>query len=296
MMKTAAPALSRLESLCGDLLELSKARLSFLVLVTTFVGFMVGWQGPMDYVLLSATLIGTALCAAGAAALNQWWERDLDSLMKRTRNRPLPGRRMHPQDALLFGLLFSVAGLLVLALFTNYRAAFLAFATIAIYVLVYTPMKRMSSLNTLVGAIPGALPPLIGWIAARGVYDLEGSLLFAILWFWQMPHFLAIAWMYREDYANAGCVMLSGNDEGGEMTSRQAFLYALCLLMVSLLPAILFFNTAVYFFGALVLGAAFAGCALHFMLRRDRPSARLLFLASIAYLPLLLGLLLVTKR
>lgn len=295
-MKTAAPSVSRFESLWSDVLELSKARLSLLVLLTTLVGFLVGWTGPMDYLLLGATLLGTALCASGAAALNQWWERDIDALMERTRERPLPARRWHPSDVLLFGLLMSGAGLAVLLLFTNIRAAFLAFATIAIYVLVYTPMKRMSTLNTLVGAIPGALPPLIGWVAARGVYQLEGSLLFALLWFWQMPHFLAIAWMYRADYARAGCVMLSNRDPEGYMTGRQAFLYSLCLLTISLLPALLAFNTALYFFGALLLGAAFVVTAWRFMRRRDEGAARLLFFASIVYLPLLLLLLVVTQR
>ena len=196
-MKTATFSIARWDALVSDLAELVKARLSFLVLLTTLVGFLMCWQGPMNYLVLSATLVGTALCAGVAAALNQWWERELDARMKRTQQRPLPATRMHPSDALLFGLLFSVSGLAVLFLFTNIRAAFLALITIAIYLLVYTPMKRISSLNTLVGAIPGALPPLIGWVAAVGHYTLEGGLLFAILWFWQMPHFLAIAWMYR---------------------------------------------------------------------------------------------------
>lgn len=295
-MKSAALTTPRPETFAGDLLELSKARLSLLVLVTTLVGFLMGWRGPMDYLLLSATLLGTALCAAGAGALNQWWERDFDGQMKRTSDRPLPARRMHATDALLFGLFFSVTGLAILLLFTNFRAAFLAFATIAIYILVYTPMKRISSLNTLVGAIPGALPPLIGWVAARGSYHLEGGLLFALLWFWQMPHFLAIAWMYREDYANAGFVMLSGHDPEGLMTGRQAFLYSLCLLMVSLVPALMFFNTAWYFLGALILGTGFCAMALRFLLRRDRAAARGLFFASIIYLPLVLGLLVATRR
>ena len=295
-MKSAALTTPRPDTLCGDLLELTKARLSLLVLVTTLVGFLLGWRGPMDYLLLSATLLGTALCAAGAGALNQWWERDFDGRMKRTSDRPLPARRMHATDALLFGLFFSLTGLAILLLFTTVRAAFLAFATIAIYILVYTPMKRISSLNTLVGAIPGALPPLIGWVAARGSYHLEGGLLFALLWFWQMPHFLAIAWMYREDYANAGFVMLSGHDPEGLMTGRQAFLYSLCLLMVSLVPALMFFNTAWYFLGALILGSGFGAMALRFLMRRDRAAARGLFFASIIYLPLVLGLLVATRR
>lgn len=295
-MKTAALSSTRSESLFSDLSELVKARLSMLVLMTTLVGFLLGWQGPMNYHLLAATLIGTALCACGAAALNQWWERDYDALMKRTSQRPLPSRRMHPGDALMFGLFFSVSGLTVLGLMTDIRAAILAFITIAIYVLVYTPMKRVSSLNTLVGAIPGALPPLIGWVAARGQYSMEGGLLFAIMWFWQMPHFLAISWMYRDDYAGAGFVMLSGDDPGGYATGRQAFLYSLCLLMASLMPALMGFNAVWYFFGALVLGLGFCACAAKFLWRRDRPSARKLFFASILYLPLVLGLLVFSRR
>ncbi len=286
----------RMGLLISDLVELTKARLSFLVLITTLVGFLLAWRGPMNYLLLTATLLGTALCAAGAAALNQWWERDLDAKMKRTRDRPLPGQRIHPSDALLFGLLFAFLGLAILGIFTNARSTFLAFATIAIYVLVYTPLKRITSLNTLVGAIPGALPPLIGWVAARGTYNLEGCLLFAILWFWQMPHFLAIAWMYREDYANAGCVMLPGDDPTGAMTARQALLYALCLVLVSLLPALMGFNNVWGFFGALGLGCLFLATAISFLKSRERPVARSLFLASIAYLPLLLGLLVATRR
>ena len=286
----------RFESLISDLAELCKARLSFLVLLTTFVGFLLGWRGPMDYVLLAATVVGTALCAAGASALNQWWERDFDLLMKRTRTRPLPARRVHPTDALIAGIVFSVTGLAVLLLFTNPRAAFLAFATIAIYIFVYTPLKRITSLNTLVGAIPGALPPLIGWVAARGGYQLEGCLLFATLWFWQMPHFLAISWMYRKDYAQAGYVMLSRNDEQGYVSGRQALLYSICLLFVTLFPALLGFNNAWYFFGALAVGLGFCFTALAFFIKRDMTTARLLFFASIIYLPLILGLLLCTHR
>lgn len=294
-MKSAA-AISQESSVIADVMTLVKARLSLLVLITTLVGFLLGWRGPLDWPLLAATLAGTALCAGGAAALNQWWERDLDARMRRTRLRPLPARRMQPLDALLFGLFFSVAGVAILGVFTNIRAAFLAFATVAIYMLVYTPMKRWSSLNTLVGAVPGALPPLIGWIAARGRYDLEGCLLFAVLWFWQMPHFLAIAWMYREDYTNAGCIMITGSDPHGRITSRQALLYSLCLTVITLLPALIGFNSPLYFCAALALGTAFCGFAMNFALRRDRAAARRLFFYSVVYLPLLLGALVATAR
>lgn len=296
MKSAAALPEERKNALLDDVLELVKARLSFLVLITTLVGFLLGWRGPFDWVLLTATLLGTALCAGGAAALNQWWERDIDSRMKRTRGRPLPAGRMQPQDAFLFGIFFSLSGIAILALFTNHRAAFLAFATIAIYIFVYTPMKRISSLNTLVGAIPGALPPLIGWVAARGNYNIEGCLLFATLWFWQMPHFLAIAWMYKDDYADGGFVMLTANDPEGRMTARQALLYTLFLVPVTLLPSMLGFNSTVYFLGALAFGLAFTAFAVRFITQRTRNAARNLFFASIIYLPLLLGLLVATKR
>jgi len=296
-MKPAAATTDLQKSgLLDDVMELVKARLSLLVLLTTLVGFLIAWRGPMQWVLLTATLLGTALCAGGAAALNQWMERDIDARMKRTRERPLPAGRMSPRDALLFGLLFSLAGIAILGLFTNLRAAFLAFATIAIYIIVYTPMKRMSSLNTIVGAVPGALPPLIGWVAARGSYGLEGGLLFATLFFWQMPHFLAIAWMFRDDYKAGGCVMLTDSDADGSMTGRQALLYSICLLLFSLLPGFLGFNSPLYFYGALLLGLGFSAFSAIFLFRRDRDSARNLFFASILYLPLLLGLLVATLR
>lgn len=295
-MRSDAVTKPPLGTLLADLAELCKARLSLLVLATTLVGFLLGWRAPMDFLLLTATLAGTALCAAGAAALNQWWERDLDALMKRTQDRPLPAKRVHPSDVLMLGLFFCLTGLAVLLIFANLRAAFLAFATIAIYVLVYTPLKRMTSLNTLVGAVSGALPPLIGWVAARGTYDLEGCLLFAILWFWQMPHFLSIAWLYREDYQRAGYVMLPLADPEGVLTARQALLYAVFLVLVTLLPSMLGFNAPWFFFAALLLGSGFIGMALLFLRHRDHARARRLFLTSIAYLPLLLTLMVLSQK
>lgn len=285
-----SPAIARtpVAALLSDFSELAKARLSLLVLLTTLVGFLLGWRGPMNFTLLAATLVGTAMCAAGASTLNQWWERDLDARMKRTRDRPLPSGRVHPGDALLLGIFLSIFGVLILLLFANIRAGFLAFSTIVIYVAVYTPMKRMTSLNTLVGAVPGALPPLIGWVAARGTYNLEGCLLFALLWFWQMPHFLAIAWLYREDYKSAGFAMLTNEDPRGLVTSGQALLYALCLVPVTLMPVLAGFNAVWFFFAALLLGGAYAWSSLRFLLVRDRPRARRLFMASILYLPAIL--------
>jgi protoheme IX farnesyltransferase len=293
-MKTATETASA-QSWAADLAELVKARLSLLVLSTTLVGFLLGrGSAPLAWPILFATLIGTALSACGAAALNQWWERDVDALMRRTRTRPLPAGRMHPNDALIFGILLSVFGVAGLAV-VNMFSAVLALATIVVYVLIYTPLKRISAINTLVGAIPGALPPLIGWIAATGEASLPGWVLFAILWFWQMPHFLAIAWMYRDEYAAAGFIFLTARDDDGRATTRQATLYTLCLVLVSLVPAFIGLNSPWYFAGAMVLGAAFCAPALRFAWLRSRESARVLFFASIIYLPLLLTLLVVTR-
>ena len=287
---------NRRSSYYHDFMELVKARLSLLVLLTTLIGFLLGRDGPMNYFLLTATLMGTALSACGASALNQWWERELDGLMNRTKDRPLPAKRMHPTDALLFALLCFFVGTALLGIFVNLLSALLAVATVIIYVVIYTPMKRYSTLNTLLGAIPGALPPLIGWTAATNYVGLEGAVLFLILWFWQMPHFLAIAWLYREDYAAAGFCMLSVDDPEGLVTSRQALLYALGLLAVSLLPGLIGLDSPFYFVAAFLLGFIFALTALFFAIHRTRKNARQLFFASIIYLPLILGVLLLFKN
>jgi protoheme IX farnesyltransferase len=295
-MKSAVQSRPRPATAAADLMELVKARLSVLTVATAMAGFALGVRDTWSWLLLAATLAGTALSAAGAAALNQWWERDFDARMKRTRDRPLPAGRMAASDALLTGTVLSVSGVLLLALFANMLAAGLAAATIIFYIFVYTPLKRVTELNTIVGAVPGALPPLIGWTAARGSINAEGLTLFAILFLWQMPHFLAIAWLYRADYAQAGFKMLSENDESGAVTGRQAFIYALALLAVSLLPSVFFDYSAVYFYGALLLGAGFASMAANFAVSGGSiPAARWLFVGSIAYLPLLLGLMVLAR-
>ncbi len=295
-MKSAVQSRPRPATAAADLMELVKARLSVLTVASAMAGFALGVRDTWSWLLLAATLAGTALSAAGAAALNQWWERDFDARMKRTRDRPLPAGRMAASDALLTGTVLSVSGVLLLALFANLLAAGLAAATIIFYIFVYTPLKRVTELNTIVGAVPGALPPLIGWTAARGSINAEGLTLFAILFLWQMPHFLAIAWLYRADYAQAGFKMLSENDESGAVTGRQAFIYALALLAVSLLPSVFFDYSAVYFYGALLLGAGFASMAANFAVSGGSiPAARWLFLGSIAYLPLLLGLMVLAR-
>ena len=279
----------------ADLCELVKARLTSLVLVTTLAGFYLGWNGPMDYGRLFNAMLGTALVAAGAGALNQLLERGPDSLMHRTRERPLPARRMKPDTALLLGFGLAAGGLLYLFFLVNTLSSALAALTMASYVFVYTPLKRVTSLNTLVGAVPGALPPVIGWAAARGSVGVEAGALFAILFCWQMPHFLAIAWMYREDYARGGFVMLTHQDEHGAATGRQAVNYSFALLLVSLTPSLLGMAGRGYFVGAFVLGAGMVYCAARMQLAPAHARARQLFFASIIYLPLLLALLALDK-
>ena len=279
----------------ADFCELIKSRLTMLVLVTTLAGFYLGWSGPMDLLRLFHTLLGTALVAAGAAALNELIERDADAAMARTHDRPLPSGRMSPNTALLIGFGLAVAGLTYLFLLVNVLSSALAALTMGTYLFAYTPLKRVTTLNTLVGAIPGALPPLIGWAAARGTLDVGGWVLFALLFFWQMPHFLAIAWMYREDYARAGFVMLPNLDEAGVATGRQAVNYAFALLLVSLLPSLLGMAGRVYFFGAFALGAWMIYRAVRMQMQPEQGSARRLFFASIIYLPLLLALLALSK-
>jgi len=278
-------------TLFSDLMELTKARLSLLVVFTTLAGFLAGSIAKgVDLWLLLATVLGTALSAAGASALNQWWERDLDARMRRTKDRPLPAGRLHPSDALLVGLLFSVVGVAALGVFVNFLTASLAALTIGVYLLIYTPMKTLSPVNTLVGAVPGALPPLLGWTAATNDIGLGGLFLFAILWFWQMPHFLAISWMYREDYKRAGFAMLSGRDADGSVSARQAVVYTVYLLCLSLLPVI-YGGVQLWFLPvALLTGGGFLYGAVQFMRLRSHAAARKLFLWSILYLPVFLAL------
>jgi protoheme IX farnesyltransferase len=283
-------------SLFSDLCELVKARLTTLVLTTTLAGFYLGWQGPMNYLALFNALFGTALVAGGAAALNELIERDADANMRRTRDRPLPSGRLQPDAALLIGFVLAAGGLLYLLLLVNALSSMLAAVTLASYLFAYTPLKRITTLNTLVGGIPGALPPVIGWAAARGSVDIQAWALFGILFCWQMPHFLAIAWMYREDYAGAGFVMLPNTDDDGASTGRQAVNYSGALLLVSLTPTLLGLTTPVCFFGAFVLGAGMIYFAWQLQLVRSRPRARRLFFASIIYLPLLLALLALCKQ
>jgi len=276
-------------------LELIKARLTFLVLLTTLVGFYVGFRGAMDYLLMLHTLLGTGLVASGAAALNQFLERQHDARMRRTEDRPLPSGRLPPDTALMFGGLSSAAGLIDLALAVNLETSVLGAITLCSYLFIYTPLKRVTTLNTAIGAVPGALPPLMGWTAARGEINVEGWSLFAILFFWQLPHFLAIAWMYRDDYAKAGFAMLPVFDSDGQRTAGQTVSHTLGLLPISLCPFLLKLAGVVYLAGALVLGLAFLWQAVQFSRELSAQRARQLFYASILYLPLLLGLMVLDK-
>jgi len=281
--------------------DLVKARLTVLVVLTTLAGFYAGLEGAINWVLLAHTLLGTALVACGAAALNQWWEREHDAKMPRTETRPLPAQELSPTTVLIAGGLLSIGGLVHLALFVNLLTSLLGAITLLSYLLVYTPLKRVTTLNTAIGAIPGALPPLMGWAAARDSISSEGWALFAILFFWQLPHFLAIAWLYREEYAKAGFVMLPVRDPEGLRTGRQAVSHTLGLIAVSVCPAVLTGADSlpvagtVYFFGALLLGLAFLWCAIQFSRELTQARARQLFFASILYLPLLFGLMALDK-
>ena len=288
------PELSR-GRFVADFTELVKARLTLLVLLTTAVGFYVGAESPLDYFAFFHVVFGTAAAAAGAAALNQWWERRLDALMHRTRTRPIPGGRMRPFEALVLGAFLSIFGVGYLAIACNILSSVLAAVTVAIYIFAYTPLKRTSTANTIVGAIPGAIPPMIGWAAARGTIDAGAWSLFAILALWQLPHFFAIAWMYRDDYSRAGFRMISSDDRSGERSASQSVFFCILLLVVAGLPAFLGIVTMFYLPVELALGGFFIAVAMRFLRQRTAASARMLFITSIIYLPLLLGALVLTK-
>ena len=278
-----------------DLVELVKARLTLLVLLTTAVGFYLGADNPINFAALLHTVFGTAAAAAGAAALNQWWEYKLDALMHRTRSRPVPTGRMRPRDAVILGAALSIFGVAYLAFVCNALSAALAAITIIIYIFAYTPLKRVSTFNTALGAVPGALPPMIGWAAARGTLNAGAWMLFAILFFWQLPHFFAIAWMYRDDYARAGFQMISSDDRTGERSASQSVFFCMLLFIVAGLPAFLGIATVFYLLAELVLGGVFIAVAMRFLKTRATSDARRLFITSIIYLPLLLGALVLGK-
>lgn len=290
----SVPAAQRAGSAVGseralDFLALTKPRLNLLVLITTLAGLYLASPQGVALALAVHTLIGTALVAGGAAALNQVWERETDRRMRRTSGRPLPRGRLGATEGMWFGLALSTAGLVELAVGATPAAAAVAAITLSSYVLVYTPLKTRTSLATLVGAVPGALPPVIGWVAATGTVTLPAIVLFGIMFFWQMPHFLAIAWMYKDDYASAGIPLLPVVEPDGRRTGRQALLYTAALWPVSLLPAMVGLAGTTYSAIATTLGMVFIYLSVVFARDRSTDSARQLFLFSIIYLPLLLG-------
>ena len=283
----AALAGVRRQSNLGDYVALTKPRLNFLVVLTSAAGYYLGALSSINLWQMTQAVVGTALVAGGAAVLNQVYERDTDALMRRTLGRPLPDHRVTAGDATIFGLALALAGIALLALGANLLAALLALATLFVYLMVYTPMKRRSPVATLVGAVPGALPALIGWAAARGAATTGGWILFAIVFLWQIPHFMAIAWMYREDYRSAGFPMLPVIEPDGRRTGRQAVLFAAALLPVSLAPTFVGLSGWIYFSIALALSISLLMLSVKFAGTRSETSARWLFFGSITYLPLI---------
>ena len=297
-MRSEAVVLAASKTRSADFVALAKPRLNVLVVASTLAGYAMAAPlisealGPLR---LLVTLLGTGLVAGGASAFNQVMEREYDALMRRTRMRPMADQRLQPFEGLAFAAILSVTGLLVLATFANTLAAAVALATLLSYVVFYTPLKRRTSFATVIGAIPGALPPMIGWAAARGNLSAEAWTLFGIVFLWQLPHFLAIAWIYREDYARAGFPMLPVIEPDGRSTGRQAVIYAAALLPLSLAPTLMHLAGDIYFAGALALGLAFVWLSYHFARTRAVSDARRVFFWSIIYLPVLWILMIADK-
>ena len=268
-------------------LELTKPRITFLIVLTAAAGFALASAGRVDYPAMLTAMVGIALLSSGIATLNQYMEKDLDALMRRTANRPLPTGKLLPWEALAFGAGLTLLAEIYLAILVNPLSAVIGLTVISGYLFAYTPLKTRTSLSTFVGAFPGAVPPLIGWACARGTIGVEAWVLFAILFLWQFPHFLAIAWMYREDYTRAGILMLPVVEPDGRVTGQQIVLYTVMLLPVSLMPTLLGTAGKIYFVGAIVLGLAFLYFSLRAAFSKSRQAARQLLLASVIYLPLL---------
>ena len=270
-----------------DFVALAKPRLNLLVVASTLVGYAMADGESLGLLRVGGLLLGTGLVAGGASAFNQVIERDLDALMKRTRTRPMADQRLQPIEGALFGSAITIAGLLMILVAANLLAAAVALATLLSYVVVYTPLKTRSSFGTVIGAIPGALPPIIGWAAASGALPPQAWTLFGIMFLWQLPHFLAIAWMYRDDYARAGFAMLPVIEPDGRSTGRQAVVYAAALVPLSLAPSLGHMTGEIYFAAALGLGLVFLWLTLRFAQTRSAADARRVFFASIVYLPVL---------
>ena len=279
----------------ADLIALTKPRVVLMVLVTTVVGYYVGLTGAPDYVRLVHLLIGTMLAAGGTLALNQYWERDVDARMERTRVRPLPDGRLSPLEALVFAGAVTLAGLGYLGAFVGPLVMLVTAVTTALYLFAYTPLKLRTPLCTIIGAVPGALPPVTGWVASREAFGLGAWVLFGILFLWQLPHTLAIARLYRDDYARAGVRLLPVVDADGTSTGRQIVTGCLALLAVSLLPTLIGLAGPLYFVGAFLLGAAFVAIGARQALAPSAGSARRVLFASLLYLPILLTLLAIDK-
>ena len=295
-----SPVVGRLERLSARerlaaYVELTKPRITFLIVLTSAAGFVLASPQSIDYPALGRAMLGIALLSSGIATLNQYMERDLDALMRRTADRPLPSGKLLPWEALAFGVGLTVLAQVYLAVLVNPLTALLGLTVISGYLFGYTPLKTRTSLSTMVGAFPGAVPPLIGWAAARGEIGIEAWVLFAILFLWQFPHFLAIAWMYREDYSRAKILMLPVVEPDGRVTAQQIVVYTLLLLPVSLLPTALGLSGKTYFVGAIILGLLFLYSSLRAALSKSRQEARRLLLASVIYLPLLFILMVVNR-
>jgi protoheme IX farnesyltransferase len=286
-LRSGAAALPQTHARSRDFVALAKPRLNLLVVASTLVGYAMAPGEALGFAAVCGLLLGTGLVAGGASAFNQVLERDLDALMRRTRTRPLPDQRLQPLEGMLFGSAITIAGLLLIVASSNLLAATVALATLLSYAVVYTPLKRRTSFATVIGAIPGALPPIIGWAAVEGSLPAQPWILFGIMFLWQLPHFLAIAWMYREDYARAGFPMLPVIDPDGRSTGRQAVVYAAALVPLSLAPSLVRMTGEIYFAGALVLGLAFLWLTIRFARSRSVADARRVFFGSIVYLPLL---------
>jgi protoheme IX farnesyltransferase len=280
----------------GDYVTLTKPRLNFLVLLTVAAAYSLGAPASATLIDLVHTLLGTFLVAGGAAALNQVWERSTDRLMRRTAQRPMADMRMSIAEGTMFGIALTVIGAAELAYFVNPLSAGVALFTTVTYVFLYTPLKLRTSLSTIAGALPGALPAVIGWAAATNTLSIEGWVLFGIVFMWQMPHFLAIAWMYRDEYARAGMPLLPVIEPDGRSTGRQAVLYTAVLIPLSMMPTGVGLATAYYLVGAITLGAILMMLSLEFSAKRDLPTARRLFFGSILYLPILWALLVFDHR
>ena len=278
-----------------DYIALTKPRITWLILMSTGVGYFFGARGGWHWLTLLNTIVGTGLIASGTAALNQWYERAADAKMKRTQGRPLPAGRISANKALIFAILISVAGFIELFAGVNALTGWLGLFTLLSYLFIYTPLKLRSPHSTTIGAVPGAMPPLIGFAAASGTLTWDAWILFAILFFWQFPHFYAIAWMYREDYERAGIRMLPVVEPDGESTARRILAYSLILIPISLLPKFLSMTGNLYLVGALALGLLFLYAGVRVTFDRTRREARRVLLASVIYLPVLYGLMLLDR-